>query len=87
MDEPCAALDPISTLKVEDLMNKLKERITIAIVTHNLQQAARVSDYTAFMNMNSETHAGQVVEFGETAQIFNHPRDERTAAYISGKFG
>ena len=87
MDEPCAALDPISTLKVEQLMRTLQERITIAIVTHNMQQAARVSDYTAFMNMNSETRAGQLVEFGETSQIFNQPRDERTQAYISGKFG
>lgn len=87
MDEPCAALDPISTLKVEELMRSLQERITIVIVTHNLQQAARVADYTAFMNMNSETGAGQLLEFGETDQIFHHPRDERTAAYISGKFG
>jgi phosphate transport system ATP-binding protein len=87
MDEPCAALDPISTLKVEEMMHTLKERITIVIVTHNMQQAARVADYTAFMNMNSETRAGQLIEFGETDQIFNHPRDERTAAYISGKFG
>ena len=87
MDEPCAALDPISTFKVEELMHALKKRITIVIVTHNMQQAARVADETAFMNMNAETRAGQLVEFGETDQIFNHPRDERTAAYISGKFG
>jgi phosphate transport system ATP-binding protein len=87
MDEPCAALDPISTLKVEELMNALKDRITIVIVTHNMQQAARVADYTAFMNMNAETRAGQLIEFGATDQIFNHPRDERTQAYISGKFG
>jgi phosphate transport system ATP-binding protein len=87
MDEPCAALDPISTLKVEDLMNALKDRITIVIVTHNMQQAARVADYTAFMNMNSETRAGQLIEFGETDQIFNRPCDERTQAYIAGKFG
>jgi phosphate transport system ATP-binding protein len=87
MDEPCAALDPISTLKVEDSMRELKERITIVIVTHNMQQAARVADYTAFMNMNPETRAGQLIEFGDTDQIFNHPRDERTEAYISGKFG
>ncbi len=87
MDEPCAALDPISTLKVEELMNALKNRITIVIVTHNMQQAARVADYTAFMNMNAETRSGQLIEFGETDQIFNHPRDERTQAYISGKFG
>jgi phosphate transport system ATP-binding protein len=87
MDEPCAALDPISTLKVEELMRALQQRITIMIVTHNMQQAARVADYTAFMDMNTETRAGRLVEVGETDQIFNHPRDERTAAYISGKFG
>ena len=87
MDEPCAALDPISTLKVEESMRALKERITIVIVTHNMQQAARVADYTAFMNMHSETRAGQLIEFGATDQLFNHPRDARTEAYISGKFG
>jgi phosphate transport system ATP-binding protein len=87
MDEPCAALDPISTLKVEELMRALKERITIIIVTHNMQQASRVGEYTAFMNMNAETRAGQLIEFGETEQIFNRPHDERTAAYIAGKFG
>src|SRR5262249_41623643 len=87
MDEPCAALDPISTLKVEELMASLKDRITIVIVTHNMQQAARVADYTAFMNMNAETRAGGLVEFGETRQIFNNPRDERTRSYIAGKFG
>jgi phosphate transport system ATP-binding protein len=87
MDEPCAALDPISTLKVEELMRSLREKITIVIVTHNMQQATRVSDYTAFMNMNAETRSGQLIEFGETDQIFNRPRDERTQAYISGKFG
>jgi phosphate transport system ATP-binding protein len=87
MDEPCAALDPISTLKVEESMRALKERITIVIVTHNMQQAMRVADYTAFMNMQPETRAGQLIEFGETEQIFNRPRDERTRAYISGKFG
>jgi phosphate transport system ATP-binding protein len=87
MDEPCAALDPISTLKVEDLMQALKDRITIVIVTHNMQQAARVADSTAFMNMNSETRAGQLVEFGPTDQIFNHPHDDRTRAYTEGKFG
>jgi phosphate transport system ATP-binding protein len=87
MDEPCAALDPISTLKVEEMIHTLKRQITIVIVTHNLQQAARVSDQTAFMNMNPETRAGQLIEFGDTGQIFSNPRDERTAAYISGKFG
>jgi phosphate transport system ATP-binding protein len=87
MDEPCAALDPISTLKVEERMHALKDRITIVIVTHNVQQAMRVADETAFMNMNAETRAGQLIEFGETTQIFNTPRDERTQDYISGKFG
>jgi phosphate transport system ATP-binding protein len=87
MDEPCAALDPISTRKVEDLMNELRGDITIVIVTHNMQQAARVADYTAFMNMEPETRSGQLIEFGETNQIFNRPRDPRTEAYISGKFG
>jgi phosphate transport system ATP-binding protein len=87
MDEPCAALDPISTLKVEESMRILRDKITIVIVTHNMQQASRVADYTAFMNMNAETRAGQLIEFGETHQIFNQPHDERTAAYISGKFG
>jgi phosphate transport system ATP-binding protein len=87
MDEPCAALDPISTRKVEDLMHRLKGDITIVIVTHNMQQAARVADYTAFMNMDPETRAGQLIEFGVTKQIFDDPRDPRTEAYISGKFG
>jgi phosphate transport system ATP-binding protein len=87
MDEPAAALDPISTLKVEELMRALVERITIVIVTHNMQQASRVADYTAFMNMEPETRAGQLIEFGETEQIFNHPHDQRTEAYIAGKFG
>ncbi len=87
MDEPCAALDPISTRKIEESMRALKEQITIVIVTHNMQQAMRVAEYTAFMNMQPETRAGQLIEFGETEQIFNRPRDERTRAYISGKFG
>jgi phosphate transport system ATP-binding protein len=87
MDEPCAALDPISTRKVEDLMHQLKGDITIVIVTHNMQQATRVADHTAFMNMDPETRSGQLIEFGETNQIFDHPRDPRTEAYISGKFG
>jgi phosphate transport system ATP-binding protein len=87
MDEPCAALDPISTAKVEEMMLALKQRITMVIVTHNIQQAGRVSDYVAFMNMNPETRAGQLVEFGETGQIFSKPKDPRTEAYIAGKFG
>jgi phosphate transport system ATP-binding protein len=87
MDEPCAALDPISTLRVEEAIRTLKERMTIVIVTHNMQQATRVADYTAFMHMQPETRAGQLIEFGETEQIFHRPRDERTRAYISGEFG
>ena len=87
MDEPCAALDPISTRRVEELMLRLRDRISIVIVTHNMHQASRVADYTAVMHMNSETLAGNLIEFGETQQIFNNPRDERSAAYIAGKFG
>jgi phosphate transport system ATP-binding protein len=87
MDEPCAALDPISTLKVEELMLRLRERMSIVIVTHNMHQALRVADYTAVMNMNPATFGGNLIEFGETQQIFNDPRDPRTEAYIAGKFG
>jgi phosphate transport system ATP-binding protein len=87
MDEPCAALDPLSTLKVEELMATLKQRLTIVIVTHNMQQAQRASDTTAFLNMHPGTRAGQLIEFGETAQLFTNPRDERTQAYVAGKFG
>ena len=81
MDEPTSALDPISTSKIEDLIDELKERYTIVIVTHNMQQAGRVSDQTAFF-LN-----GVIVETGETKDIFFNPRDERTEAYISGRFG
>ena len=81
MDEPCSALDPIATQKVEELMLQLKQDYTIVIVTHNLQQAARVSDTTAFF------YIGEMVEFGETAAMFTKPRDERTEAYITGRFG
>ena len=81
MDEPCSALDPIATQKVEELMLQLKQDYTIVIVTHNLQQAARVSDTTAFF------YIGEMVEFGETATMFTKPRDERTEAYITGRFG
>ncbi|MBX0327206.1 phosphate ABC transporter ATP-binding protein PstB [Oscillochloris sp. ZM17-4] len=87
MDEPCAALDPIATLKIEELMGELEERYTIVIVTHNLQQAGRVSDQTVFLSMNPETRAGFVVEVGPTQQIFTNPKDDRTLAYISGRFG
>jgi phosphate transport system ATP-binding protein len=80
-DEPCSALDPISTAKVEELIDELKERYTIAIVTHNMQQAGRVSDYTAFM------YLGELIEFGETNQLFTAPREQRTQDYITGRFG
>ncbi len=80
-DEPCSALDPISTAKVEELIDELKERYTIAIVTHNMQQAARVSEYTAFM------YLGDLVEFGETPKMFTSPAQSRTQDYITGRFG
>jgi phosphate transport system ATP-binding protein len=81
LDEPCSALDPISTLKVEELINELKRDYTIIIVTHNMQQAARVSDYTAFM------YLGELIEFGETDQVFTNPRMKRTEDYITGRYG
>jgi phosphate transport system ATP-binding protein len=81
MDEPCSALDPIATLRIEELMRELKKQYTIVIVTHNMQQAARVSDYTAFM------YVGQLVEFGETKQIFTAPAQQKTEEYITGRFG
>jgi len=81
MDEPCSALDPVATLKIEELIDELKERYTIVIVTHNMQQAARVSDSTAFML------DGQLVEHGPTTKIFTNPDDERTERYVTGKFG
>jgi phosphate transport system ATP-binding protein len=80
-DEPCSALDPISTAKIEELIDELKEDYTIAIVTHNMQQAARVSDSTAFM------YLGELIEFGETNKIFTSPTDRRTQDYITGRFG
>ncbi len=86
MDEPCAALDPISTLRIEELMRELRGTITIIIVTHNLQQAARVSDYTAFMLMG-EGRAGELVELGKTDEMFKDPVDKRTEDYITGRFG
>jgi phosphate transport system ATP-binding protein len=86
MDEPCSALDPIATLKIEDLMRVLAENYTIIIVTHNMQQASRASDYTAFFTMD-EDRAGLMVEFDQTSQIFTNPRDKRTEDYISGRFG
>lgn len=86
MDEPCSALDPMATLKIEDLMRELATEYTIVIVTHNMQQAARVSDYTAFM-LSDEAIRGQLVEFGPTSSLFTTPRDKRTEDYITGRFG
>lgn len=87
MDEPCSALDPISTLAVEDLIAELKENYTIVVVTHNMQQAARCSDRTGFFNIEGTGKPGQLVEFDDTAQIFNNPREKETEDYISGRFG
>jgi phosphate transport system ATP-binding protein len=81
MDEPCSALDPIATAKIEELMKDLKQEYTIVIVTHNMQQAARVSDYTGFMLL------GELVEFGVTKDLFTNPRNRRTEDYITGRFG
>jgi len=86
MDEPCSALDPIATLRIEDLMRELARDLTIVIVTHNMQQAARVSDKTAVMMM-AEDRAGEMVEFGLTNEIFTNPKDRRTEDYITGRFG
>jgi phosphate transport system ATP-binding protein len=86
MDEPCSALDPIATLRIEELMRTLKEKYTIVIVTHNMQQAARVSDATGFFWLNGE-RAGILAEFGVTDQVFTSPRDSRTEDYITGRFG
>src|SRR5450759_1650116 len=86
MDEPCSSLDPLATLKIEELMTNLKEQVTIVIVTHNMQQAARVSDYTAMM-MISDDRAGQVIEYNETQMIFTRPRDKLTEDYVTGRFG
>ncbi len=88
MDEPCSALDPIATAKIETLIDQLQQNYTILIVTHNMQQAARVSDYTAMMMaVDSNTKTGTVIEFGRTESIFSQPKDERTADYINGRFG
>ena len=81
MDEPCSALDPIATLRIEELIDELKARYTIVIVTHNMQQAARVADTTAFML------DGELIEHGPTTEIFTTPNDERTEHYVTGKFG
>jgi phosphate transport system ATP-binding protein len=87
MDEPCSALDPISTLAIEDLIQTLKQKYTIVIVTHNMQQAARVSERTAFFNLAGVGKPGQLVEIDETQKIFSNPTDQRTEDYISGRFG
>ena len=87
MDEPCSALDPISTLVIEDLIQTLKQKYTIVIVTHNMQQAARVSERTAFFNLAGVGKPGQLVEIDETQKIFSNPTDQRTEDYISGRFG
>src|SRR3954452_11487863 len=87
MDEPCSALDPISTLAIEDLIANLKDQYTIVIVTHNMQQAARVSDSTAFFTLNAAGDPGRLVEFGPTSKIFTRPDDQRTEDYITGRFG
>jgi phosphate transport system ATP-binding protein len=87
MDEPCSALDPISTLAIEDLIAKLKTTYTIVIVTHNMQQAARVSDRTAFFNLAGVAQPGELVEMDDTETIFSNPTDQRTEDYISGRFG
>jgi phosphate transport system ATP-binding protein len=87
MDEPCSALDPISTLAIEDLIQTLKQEYTIVIVTHNMQQAARVSERTAFFNLAGIGKPGQLVEMDDTQKIFSNPSDQRTEDYISGRFG
>ncbi len=87
MDEPASALDPVATLKIEELMRELVRDYTIVIVTHNMQQAARVSDFTAMMMLTDNRRSGTVIEFGETNQIFTRPHDKRTEDYVTGRFG
>jgi phosphate transport system ATP-binding protein len=87
MDEPASALDPIATLKIEELMQSLKKDYTIVIVTHNMQQAARASDLTAMMMLTGNTRSGTVIEFDETNKIFTRPKDKRTEDYVTGRFG
>lgn len=87
MDEPCSALDPISTLAIEDLIHELKEKYTIIIVTHNMQQAARVSDETAFFNLEAIGKPGKLIEVGATNDIFSNPKNQQTEDYVSGRFG
>ena len=91
MDEPCSALDPIATARIEELMQEMKERYTIVIVTHNMQQAARVSDKVAFftteVNSEGDRRTGVLVEFGRTAKMYSNPSDVRTERYVTGRFG
>lgn len=87
MDEPCSALDPIATLRIEELMRELQKMYTIVIVTHNMQQAARASDFTAFLNMDTADRAGYLVEYSETDEMFTNPKHKQTEEYISGRFG
>lgn len=87
MDEPCSALDPISTLAIEDLIEELKENYTVVIVTHNMQQAARVSDKTAFFNIAGTGKPGKLIEYADTTTIFNNPTEKSTEDYVSGRFG
>ncbi len=87
MDEPCSALDPISTLAIEDLIGELKQRFTIVIVTHNMQQASRVSDETAFFNLSAIGEPGRLIEKNETHTLFTQPQDKRTEDYVTGRFG
>ncbi|GAA0814859.1 phosphate ABC transporter ATP-binding protein PstB [Spirilliplanes yamanashiensis] len=87
MDEPCSALDPISTLAIEDLMFKLKDRFTIIIVTHNMQQAARVSDRTGFFSIDKTGDPGRLIEYDDTQKIFSNPSEKKTEDYITGRFG
>ena len=87
MDEPCSALDPISTLAIEDLISELKEDYTVVIVTHNMQQAARVSDQTAFFNLKEHGKPGELIEMGSTEKIFHNPDEKATEDYITGRFG
>jgi len=86
MDEPCSALDPISTMKIEELFQTLRQQLTVVIVTHNMQQAARVSDYTAFFNTD-ESRIGRMIEFGPTSRIFTSASNPSTRDYIQGRFG
>ncbi|MCB5281193.1 phosphate ABC transporter ATP-binding protein PstB [Arthrobacter sp. AL08] len=87
MDEPCSALDPISTLAIEDLINELKDQYTVVIVTHNMQQAARVSDRTAFFNIAGTGKPGKLIEYGDTHTMFSNPTEKATEDYVSGRFG